>query len=150
MVSWPSWMKEYIKNVDGIPFCKSTIWKTELRQVNIAVDCSKWGFFFFFSVRDMRVSGVESVGTVITILGAGIARVSIVFRYELGDRGIAFRILSGARDFALLQSFQTGSEAYLASCSVGMRVYFPSCKTSAEWSWPLVFSKCFGKEWMEL
>ena len=83
-------------------------------------------------MRDMCVSGVESVGTVITMLGAGIARVSIVFRYELGDRGIAFRILSGARDFALLQSFQTGLEAYLASCSVGMRVYFPSCKTSAE------------------
>jgi hypothetical protein len=54
--------------------------------------------------------------------------VSIVSDYELDDRAIGVRSLTGAKNFSSNLCVQTGSGAHLAYCTIGTGGPFPGAK----------------------
>jgi hypothetical protein len=73
--------------------------------------------------------------------GAGISQ-SIQRRITCWTAEI--RLPAGARDFCLLNSVQTGSEALPASYPMGTGVSFRGSKAAAAWNWPLTSIWCRG------
>jgi hypothetical protein len=91
-----------------------------------------WSLFYSVYIQHVSTLGVRTAHSVEGQATGCTARV---------------QFLAGAKDFSLLHSGQTGSEAHPPSYTMDIAGSFPEGKAVSFWRWPVISIWCWGQAW---